>query len=438
MAETFPAPLAIATGTADLLAGTVHQRTQIEFLPDPVDDNSSPTLKQQFNRIGYKMRQLMTLLAAGMCRKTGTLEVGASPLRYVKSDGTRVNFEGGTIALTASATNYIYILHSTNVLTKSTVGWPADESTFTPLAEYVCGSGDITTSDEDADRRAYSLYRARVSASSPTGTTGTSFTIDDDNAGAGADGQLRVNRGATDTEDAALEWDETNDRWNARAQHTTLTLAPLNASAFKVGGTDVIAADGDLEAASIATDQLYTFGANSDPANGLKLTPMGSAGAPSAGAHTAGEFAVDSAGKVYVCTANGTPGTWQQVGKQDDTRVISIGNGSASAASPASFSIQVQDNFGNAIAETRVIDIYLMADTDGGTDAPNVTAFSASVGSVVRTITANKVYRIKTNASGAATIAVTNSIAGTVYLLPAAPPGEYPMDCRDRGVGTWS
>jgi hypothetical protein len=44
----------------------------------------------------------------------------------------------------------------------------------------------------------------------------------------------------------------------------------------------------------------------------LMLVPKGTVGKPS-GAHTKGEISMDSAGTLFVCTANGTPGTWRKV-----------------------------------------------------------------------------------------------------------------------------
>jgi hypothetical protein len=37
-------------------------------------------------------------------------------------------------------------------------------------------------------------------------------------------------------------------------------------------------------------------------------------GAPGSGAHLAGDYAIDQGGTVWICTASGTPGTWQRVG----------------------------------------------------------------------------------------------------------------------------
>jgi hypothetical protein len=45
----------------------------------------------------------------------------------------------------------------------------------------------------------------------------------------------------------------------------------------------------------------------------LWLKPAGRAGKPTTGAHTKGELYMDSAAKLFVCTASGTPGTWRRI-----------------------------------------------------------------------------------------------------------------------------
>jgi hypothetical protein len=56
-----------------------------------------------------------------------------------------------------------------------------------------------------------------------------------------------------------------------------------------------------------------SFGSGPNAAQ-LKLVPAGSQGAPGSGAHTKGEIYLDSAATVWVCIANGTPGTWVRLG----------------------------------------------------------------------------------------------------------------------------
>jgi hypothetical protein len=45
----------------------------------------------------------------------------------------------------------------------------------------------------------------------------------------------------------------------------------------------------------------------------LKLTPEGTAGKPTTGAHTKGEVYLDSAAALFVCVGSGTPGKWRKV-----------------------------------------------------------------------------------------------------------------------------
>jgi hypothetical protein len=44
----------------------------------------------------------------------------------------------------------------------------------------------------------------------------------------------------------------------------------------------------------------------------LKLQPSRTAGRPTTGQHTKGELFMDSGGALFVCTADGTPGTWRR------------------------------------------------------------------------------------------------------------------------------
>src|SRR5262249_24419897 len=45
----------------------------------------------------------------------------------------------------------------------------------------------------------------------------------------------------------------------------------------------------------------------------LRLDPGQAAGAPTSGAHQRGELYVDSVGHLFLCLADGTPGTWREV-----------------------------------------------------------------------------------------------------------------------------
>jgi hypothetical protein len=47
------------------------------------------------------------------------------------------------------------------------------------------------------------------------------------------------------------------------------------------------------------------------------LFPAGTGGAPTTGAHLAGEVFVDKNGTFFICAASGTPGTWKQLATTD-------------------------------------------------------------------------------------------------------------------------
>lgn len=413
MAETFPTPTQISTTAADALSGTTHERTQIEYVPKGTTPNSTPTLSQQVYRQQFKIMRALAGIAAGMAYKTSTLQIGVLPFRYRKADGTAAHFEGGTLALTASNTNYVYVDTATNALAKSTVGWPADITTFVAIAEYVCGGSDITTDDDDADRRGLNLLQINASSTSPTGTTATAFTLDSDNAGAGADQQLRFNRGSDDAEDAALEWDETNDRFNAKEQHTTGTLCPVNALEIQVAGTTALDGDGAAKVQSAVAGDGLT--------------------------HAAGVLAVnvdDSTIEIDTDVVQLKDGgiTTAKLGDTLADKLVQISVGDASGASPQTVTIQAKDVQGNNLAEVVYLEVGVFDDADGTTPAVNATIADGGAGAAVRTVTANKRIVFKTDANGTLEVEVTDGTAETVYLLVAPAFRSRMMDCADYGT----
>jgi hypothetical protein len=417
MAESFADPQQISTSVADGLSGTTHERTRMPFIAKGTSTSSSPTLYQQLNRLFFMLYRAINGVTAGMAFKTGTLEIGVLPFRYRKADGTDAHYEGGTLALTASNTNYVYVLHGTNALTKSTSSFPVDQTTFTPIAEYVCGGSDITTDDDDADRRGLAMYHTNSSSTSPTGTTGTAFTIDSDNAGAGVDQQVRFNRGSTDAEDAALEWDETNDRFNALEQHSTGTACPVNASEYFVSGTSALNGDGAAKVQSgVAGDGL---------------------------AHAAGVLSVgvdDSTIEIdsdELQVKDGGIGEAKlSTGLADKLPQVSIPDGSG--AGSATIQIQIQDAAGNDLDEVCYLEVGVFDDADGGTQAANATIAVGTAGSKVADVVANKQLRCKTNANGELDIDITDGSAETVYIVARPTYRSRRLDCADYGTVTIS
>ena len=414
MSYQYPTPLDLGSSAAEALGGTTHQPSGVKYVADGVGPDSSPSLSaQDNNRIRHAYDLLDTELRAVA---VGALAIGVYPGRYRKSDGTAVLFEGeDSQALTDAATNYVYILHSSGALTVSTSSFPADVTTFTPIAVYVCSGGAIATPDWQADYRGLVRFWTLASVSAPTGTTATSFLLDNDNAGAGANCQLRAERGSSDAEDAALEWDEANDRWNVRKQHSTATYCPVNASELQISGTAMVDSNGAAKVQSaVAGDGL---------------------------SHSAGVLAVGTDGATIETSSDvlrikdaGVSAAKLSNALADKLCQISIGD--SSGASPRTVTIQAQDIQGNNLAETVYVRVRVCQDADGAALATNATIAVGGTGTLVRSETATKDLVCKTDANGTLTITVTDGTLETVYLLAQPTTRSKIMDCSDIGTVT--
>lgn len=430
-------PKTISNSVAEAKRGLTHESA----VPFPVPASNRLGVAG-YTKDGDENRRLELLLDRLLHEMQLMPEPTTTPLQlavvkgyYVKADGTKVEFAGGTISVTdATSDQKVYIDVPSNALAKG-ASWPATETDYVPIAIVDASGGEIT---QVKDARNYCAMRVHASASDLGTTTQTTLTIDSDNAGAEVDMGLRFNRGSSGGgEDAELRWVAASGLFRLLTQHSTATRAALDVAKLQVAGSDVIETDGAIVAAAVKAARLYTFGANGGTAYGLKLTPGAAPGAPSSGAHTAGELAVDFVGVLWACTVDGTPGTWQQVGKQDSTITISVSDASGSAANPIDFTIQAKDAFGNNLAQTVTLEIGLMDDANGLAFAANVTAVSTPTGSN-RQITANKEYHVITDANGTAVVRVTNSIADQVFVLVKPSLKSGAMNCSDAGTGTWS
>lgn len=440
----YPDPKIASNSEAEALSGTSDQETAIEHLPAGVASNSSPSLEVRVQRSLNLMLKYLWGSCALMAVRSASGGLNIDVLRgyYRKSDNTDVTYDGiNDFALTDAATNYVYILHSTNLATKSTSSFPADPTTFTPIAIFVCSGGVVVTEERAADRRHLSLYHTNASAAAATGTTGTTFTLDSDNAGAEADQDILFNRGSTDAEDAAIRWVAASDLFRFLTQNSTATRAKVDAAGYQVAGSDVLDTSGDLVAAAISTTLLYTFGANGATPYGILLTPSGSSGAPGSGTHAKGELAIDTDGVLWICTTAGTPGTWKRSGSSTNLQVVSIPDGSGLATANIDITIQVVDIDGNSLSGVYYLIVGAYDDTDGAALAANATISVPSTGSKVRDdhfqgTSSAKVILCKTNSSGQLGLRIVNTIADSVYIIAQAGPQSRFLNCQDVGTIT--
>jgi hypothetical protein len=364
--------------------------------------------------------------------------VAVNAFSYRKADETVVTFAGAdSFALDDETSGLkVWLDVATNTLAKGT-SWPGDPTTYIPIAEADTADGSVV---EQSIRDRTDLLRLWIPAtsSSPSGTTSPTFLTDSDNAGAGADGGLKHNRGTSGgNEDAFVKWVEAAAKWLFLAQDVTGTLAPIDVASLLVAGATVLDATGALMPDTLEPTFLYAVGPNGSSPAGLKFTPMGSSGPPSSGAHTKGETAGDSLMNVWICTGTGTPGTWQRIGEQGAHYKLSIG--SVVGASPQDVTIQLQDAFGQSVSADVIFEVAVFDDANGAAIAGNAT-ISVQTGTSVRDtgnldhgLTAAKWLRVKTDASGQAVIRVTNGTAETVYLLATPGFGSVRLDCSDSG-----
>lgn len=419
MAFVHGTPLDLAAAVAEALNGTAFAPLKATLPAADANANSSPSL---LARLGNLLRHIMLELDTEFkARRDGTLTICVRPGRYRDSGGTEKLFEGAELqALTDAATNYVYIDASTNTLTINTSGFPATDATYIPIAQYVCAGGAITTEDWEADRRGWLRYWPNASSTSPAGTDGSSFTVDQDNTGgAGAGGQYRVERGTTDAEDACLEWDETNDRWRARSQHSTLTYAAFDLLAIYISGTLMFDANGATKvAADVAGDGL------SHASGVLAVNPDGSTLEINSDAVRIKDAGVTAA-KLSDAVAD---------------KLVQISIADASGATPRTVTIQAKDIQGNNLAEVIYVIIGVYDSGDGGALSTNATLSDGGAGSVVQDwgaaigLSANKLLVCKTDATGLLEIALASGVNGTFYVLSQAGPRSRMLDCADIGT----
>jgi len=230
--------------TIDALTGTTNPTTGLAYVALNTGPTSSPPAIRQFDRLTHRLSLQLTPLAS--CRVVkeviSGLTYGIHPGDY-RQGGTIKTYAGVTAqSATNNATTYAWI-DSSNTLATSTSAFPADATSHFRLAEIVASGGDITSI---TDRRPTAIFTVPTATStSDTGTNEVSYIIDEDNAGAAAATlSIRMNRGSSNSEDAALAWIEANGWLEARSRHSTGTLCPINCSQVSISGTSALDSNG--------------------------------------------------------------------------------------------------------------------------------------------------------------------------------------------------
>ena len=267
MPDTIPDTKWISDVAADALDGTLDSASGLAYISEGTHKGSSPTYRVQLNRIQKRLATIVaTMNQLRLAEENAALKVGVYAGDYTLG-GTHKHFAGATAqAVTDNATK-VWYLDAANALTEA-ASYPADITTFVPLATVVAASGVITSIVDD--RGHAEIVVPTATTSSDTGTNEVSFVLDADNAGAGADTSLVGNRGTT-AADWRLLWDETLDYFHLQSELSGPTLALLNLLGIKIGGTTMLDTNGAAKVAAAVA------GAGLDHAAGVLSVPVASA-----------------------------------------------------------------------------------------------------------------------------------------------------------------
>jgi len=423
MPLTYPTPSVLVGSSAENLNGAYVLPLNVRPMAPGTSPSSSPTNKAQFGnlirRIFIALNSSLELMAVA----DGTLTIGVYPGYYRDDSNVDALFEGDeAVALTDDATNYVYLDRSTGTLTIDTTSFPGTLDTFFPIAVFECADGAIVTSDYEADRRG--LYRnyVQTGSSSPTGTNATTFTLDQDNAGAGADQQIRFNRGSTDAEDAAIVWDETADGFVAVSRHSSLTLCPFSVGSLYVNSALAYDSNGAAKvAAAVAGDGLsHSSGVLSANVDGTSIETSGGALQIKAGGVSTAKLSDALA---------------------DSLVQISIAD--VAGATGVTVTIQAKDAQGNNLAEVVSFRLGVYQSSSVGALATDATITDGGAGSAYDVgaefgLAAGKLLDVQTDATGLLEIDVTDPNNETVYLKAMPGPGSKWIKCNDIGTVTIS
>lgn len=371
--------------SADVLAldGTTDDQTGLPFVAKGTTESSSPTLEEQFNRRLHRQNAILALANQGRVVQVDDTHFGVFPADYNLA-GSDLHYPGEeSVAITTTDDTYYVYLDSGSddgsdgevaVVTDAT-GWPADRSTFIPLAEITVSSNIISAI---TDVRARAVYATRQ-------------PYDDDLADLAA---------LTPTDSYFIVGDGTD--W------VTETGATARASLGLTIGTHVQAWDAQLDdiAALAVTDGNIIVGDGANWVAESGATARASLGltigthVQAYSAELAGLAALSGTGMV----AHTTTGTYAERTIAGSTG-ITVTNGDGVAGAP-SLSLAAG-----------LVDIAGLAKTDGGFIVGDGANFVLETGATVRTslglTIGSDVQAYSTELAGLAALAGTGMIAHT-------------------------
>jgi len=150
--STYPNEIWPGDTAIELLDGTIDPATGLPYIARGTGPTSSPTYEVQYNRRLLRQNRILGAVRQGMVVDEGNLKIGVYPVEYTLG-GTRRSFAGATgVAVPDNADRVIYLDASATLQVQPT--WPADPTTYLPLAVLGTSAGQLTL----VDVRAWNLF----------------------------------------------------------------------------------------------------------------------------------------------------------------------------------------------------------------------------------------------------------------------------------------
>ena len=142
MADIFPTEAYPSDAAIAQLDATTDQATGLPYIAKGTGPASVPSYEVQYNRRLQRQNRRLEVATEGLVVDEGGLKVGVYPCNYTLG-GQHKHFPGATAqAVPDNDTRFVYI-DSANAL-QVAAAYPADISTFLPLATVVVQNGSLT------------------------------------------------------------------------------------------------------------------------------------------------------------------------------------------------------------------------------------------------------------------------------------------------------
>lgn len=145
MTDIYPDESWPSNSSVEALDGTTDSDTGLPYIAKGTNPSSDPSYQVQYERREYRQNRMLAPWRQGQIVDEGSLDVGVYPIEY-SLGGTRKHFAGATNqGIADSSTKYVYLDSSNELQIQD--AFPADITTFLPLAKVTASGGVLTIED---------------------------------------------------------------------------------------------------------------------------------------------------------------------------------------------------------------------------------------------------------------------------------------------------